>query len=292
MECVRGAAATMPELPELEVLKEVVGARIIGQTASSTRAPRPGILKTLEPTLDTLIGKRLAAMERRGKHVILSFEPGLHLVLHLMLAGRRLVCASSTRWTKATGFVISWENGEDLRLVEGGSTKRASIHLVRDPEEVPRVARAGIEPLSPAFTVDALTAMVTGRRRQAKKLLTDQANLAGIGAAYADEILFAAGVSPLRYVNRLSPAEIERLHSAIRTVLVEAIEALREVADHTANLGEARPFARVYKRTGQPCVRCGTPIAEIRYAETRTYYCPRCQAGGRQLPDRRAWLTR
>jgi formamidopyrimidine-DNA glycosylase len=282
----------MPELPELEVLRDLLEERLAGRTVASATPIRAGILKTVEPPWATLDGATLQGVERRGKHLILRFGPDLQLVIHLMVAGRLLLCGSDTRRTQATGFVISWQGGEDLRLVEGGATKRAAVHLVRDPSEVPRIAAAGREPLSPAFTVDALASMAQGRRRQAKKLLTDQREIAGIGSAYADEILFAARISPLRFVNRLTRGEIERLHVATRSVLLAAIEALRRDADRPAVLGDARPFAAVYKRTGQPCPRCATPIAEIRYADTRTYYCPTCQSGGRALPDRRSWLTR
>lgn len=282
----------MPELPELEVLRELLERTIAGRSVLAARALRPGLLRTADPPLDALIGARLESIERRGKHLILSFGPELHAVVHLMLAGRLLVCDTATRSTKATGLTVSLDDGRDLRLIEGGHTKRASLHVVRRPDAVARLARAGVEPLSPEFTVDLLRELATDRRRQAKKLLTDQSMIAGIGSAYADEILFAAELSPVRYVNRLSDEEIERLHGAVQDVLGSAIDEVRGRASEGSFVGEGRPFAQVYKKTGEPCPRCSTPIAEIRYAQTRTFYCPSCQAGGRQLPDRRSWLTR
>jgi formamidopyrimidine-DNA glycosylase len=114
----------------------------------------------------------------------------------------------------------------------------------------------------------------------------------GIGTAYADEILFEARISPIRYVSTLSGEEVERLHEAVKRVLQHATETIRDRAGNRLFTDEIRDFLRVYKHTGEPCPVCGTKIAEIRYAQTRTYYCPTCQASGRTLPDRRSWLTR
>jgi len=282
----------MPELPLLEVLKDTLAERLRGRPVRGARALRPGILKTVAPPLDALVGRSVTGTGRRGKHLILSFGDELHLVMHLMLTGRLVFSSSGSRATKATGFVLEFEDGGELRLIEGGTTKRAGVHVVADPLDVERVASAGIEPLSPAFTVAALAALAAGRRRQAKKLLTDQREIAGIGSAYADEILFEAKLSPLRYVNRLSLDEVTALHRAVGVVLRRATEELRREASNRPNLRDLHPHANVYQRTGEPCTRCATPIAEIRYAQTRTYYCPSCQAGGRHLPDRRSWLAR
>ena len=282
----------MPELPDLEVLKEVLAPKISGREIVTARALRPGILKTVTPPLDALGGERFTAIARRGKHLILTLRPNLHLVVHLMRAGRFVICRSDTRLTKATGFVVSFSDGDDLRLIENGSIKLARVYVVADPMDVSDIAHAGPEPLSPQFTVEALTAMVHGRRRQAKKLLTDQRMIAGIGSAYADEILFAAKISPIRYVNTLTDAEIARLHAAIVSVLATAIREIRARVGDSLFTDEVRDFLKVYNRTGEPCPVCGTPIAEIRYAQTRTYYCPHCQSGGKTISDRRRWITR
>jgi len=282
----------MPELPELETLKEVLERRVLDRPITAARPVRPGILRTVTPPIDSLIGKHFTAISRRGKHLILTLQPDLHLVVHLMLAGRFVLCKSATRLTKATGLVVSFADGEDLRLIENGSIKLVKTYVVADPLAVEEIAHAGVEPLSPAFTVAALTEMVKGRRRQAKRLLTDQRLIAGIGSAYADEILFAARISPIRYVSTLSDEEIVRLHAAIKSVLENAITEIRARVGGGLLTDEIRDFLKVYKRTGEPCPVCGTPIAEIRYAQTRTYYCPNCQSGGKSIPDRRSWITR
>ena len=282
----------MPELPDLEGLREVLSTRIIEREIVEVRAVRPGILKTVSPPLEALVGERFTRIARRGKHLILTLRPDLHLVVHLMLAGRFVLPKGSTPLTKATGLVVSFSDGADLRLIENGPVKLVRVHVVGDPVVVPGIAEAGIEPLSPAFTVEALTEMVRGNRRQAKKLLTDQRMIAGIGSAYADEILFAARISPIRYVSTLSDEEIARLHGAIVEVLKSAIEEIKARLGDVPFADEVRDFLKVYKRTGEPCPVCGGKIAEIRYAHTRTYYCPNCQSSGRSLPDRRSWMKR
>ncbi len=271
----------MPELPDLEILKEALQSRILARKIQSARALRPGIMKTTSPSLDELIGRAFIGVTRRGKYLIFSLGPALHLVVHLMLAGRFVLCKSGTQITKATGLQITFPDGEDLRLIENGSIKLVKVHVVTDPLEVSGIPSAGVEPLSPEFTVQVLSKMAHGRRCHAKKLLTDQHAIAGIGSAYADEILFAARMSPVRYVNTLSGDELERLHDSTVNVLSEAIKEIRSRIGDSLFTDDIRDFLKVYRRTGEPCPVCGAKIAEIRYANTRTYYCPVCQAGGK-----------
>jgi len=282
----------MPELPDLEILMEILQRRAADREIVSVRVLRPGLLKSVAPSLDTLIGEAFTTIERRGKRLVFTLLSDLHLVVHLMLAGRFVVCKSNTRPTKATGLAITFIDGEDLRLIENGPRKLAAIHVVEDPLQVKGIAKAGLEPLCPQFTVDALAKMVKGRRRRAKKLLTDQNMIVGIGTAYADEILFQARISPIRYVCTLSSDEVARLHAAVQSVLQKAVDEIRARAGDNLFTDEIRDFLLVYKHTGEPCPVCGNRIAEIRYSQTRTYYCPHCQASGKTLPDRRSWLTR
>ena len=282
----------MPELPDLETLKEVLTRRIIDREIVAARTFRPGILKTVTPPLEAIVGEAFAAIARRGKHLILSLREDLHLVVHLMLAGRFVLCRSDTKVTKATGLTVTFAAGRDLRMIENGSIKMAKVYVVSDPMKVKPLADAGVEPLSPEFTVESLSAMVAGRRRQAKKLLTDQKMIAGIGSAYADEILFAARISPVRYVNTLSEDEVVRLHAATRDVLQNAIDEIRTRIGDSLFTDEIRDFLQIYRHEGEPCPVCGDRICEIRYANRRTYYCPTCQASGNTVHDRRSWITR
>ena len=282
----------MPELPELVVMREVLESNVLGRQIASARAYRPGILKTVEPGLDRLPDSSFMSVSRRGKHLILTCGDDLHLVIHLMRAGRLVLCGADTKVTRATGFVVRFADGEDLRVVENGKVKMVKVHLVQDPSDVPWISGAGVEPLSEAFTVEYLVSSFAGLRRQVKKALTDQTIVAGIGTAYADEILFAARTSPIRYVCALSREEIERLHAETIRVLSEAIGEIRTRFAGSMLAESVRDFLKIYKRGGMPCPVCGTPIAEIRYAQTRTYYCPTCQASGETLRDRRSWMTK
>ena len=274
----------MPELPDLEVLKEALGTRILGRTIESVRAVRPRIIGAGSVSIDALEGRAFSGVARRGKYLILTLSPSLHLVVHLMLSGRFVLCRSGTKITKATGLQIAFSGGEDLRLIENGKVKLVVVHVVVDPLDVDGVAVAGVEPLSSGFTVEMLKDLGRGRRCHVKKLLTDQRAIAGIGSAYADEIMFAAHISPVRYVSTLSDDEFVRLHDAIVSVLSEAIGTIRSRIGDSLFTDDIRDFLNVYKRTGEPCPVCGTKIAEIRYANTRTYYCPVCQRS--DLPRR------
>jgi len=281
----------MPELPELDVMVEVLKERVLGREIMSARAYHPGMLKTVDPGLDNLVGASFQSVSRRAKHLIFTLREDLSLVVHLMLAGRMVLCKSDTKITKATGGVFSFSDGEDLRVIENATKHRARIHVVRAAQEVPAIAAAGIEPTDRAFTAEKLAELLN-QRRQLKKLLTEQSRIAGIGTAYADEILFDAKLSPIKYGTTLEPDEIERLHDSIQRVLAHAIEQIRAKAGGAALTPHIRDFVQVYKKTDQPCPNCGTKIAEIRYAQTKTYYCPSCQAEGKSIKDRRAWLTR
>jgi formamidopyrimidine-DNA glycosylase len=282
----------MPELPELEVMREVLAQQISGRPIARVCAYHPAILKTIDPPAEALVGRSFSTFGRRGKHLVLSCADDLHVVLHLMLAGRLVRSRSDMKVTKATGFVFGFADGEDLRIVENATKRRVQLHIVRDPSDVRSIASLGVEPLSNAFTVEFLTETFASLRRQAKKALTDQRSICGIGTAYADEILFEARISPIRYVSALTVEEIERLHGATRTVLTQSIDEIRRRSGEKLVGGHKRDFLRIYKRTGQPCPECATPIAEIRYAQTKTYYCPNCQSSGKTIADRRSWLTR
>ena len=282
----------MPELPELEVMQEVLSERVIGRAIAAVSTFHPGILKTVDPELDSLVGKSFTAISRRGKHLVFTVSNDLHMVIHLMLAGRLILCRSNTKATKASGCLITFEDGEDLRIIENTTMRRVRVHIVRDPFDVEAIAKAGIEPLTDDFTIAYLSQHVLERRRQLKKLLTDQTILVGIGTAYADEILFDAKLSPIRYGTTLVDEEVARLHGSIQSVLRWATSKIRSEAGGATVTPHERSFARIYKKSERPCPDCGTKIAEIRYAQTKTYYCPNCQSQGKALRDRKAWLTR
>jgi len=256
----------MPELPDLEVMREALDRRIVGQRIRSATAYSPGILKSVSPPLADLHGERFAAVHRRGKHLILTCRRDLHIVIHLMLSGRLVISKGTVKPTKATALSFKLDDGSELRIIENGRIKLAKVYLVRDPETVESIASLGVEPLADEFTFDYLKGRFAGVRRQLKGLITDQRMIAGIGTAYADEILFNAKLSPIRYASTLTDEELERLYGAIREVLSEAIDKIRSRSNGALLAEHVRDFMRVYKRTGQPCPVCGEKIAEIRYA--------------------------
>lgn len=282
----------MPELPELDVMQEILAERIIGRTIAAVNAFHPGILKTVEPGLDSLVGKSIRVISRRGKHLIFTVADDLHLVVHLMLAGRLILCRSNTKATKATGCLITFDDAEDLRIIENTTIRRVRVYIVRNPADIEAIANAGVEPLSNDFTIGYLSQHVLERKRQLKKLLTDQRIIVGIGTAYADEILFDAKLSPIRYGSTLDKEEVHRLHRSIQSVLRWATHEIRAGAGGATLTPHERPFTRIYKKTEEPCPDCGTKIAEIRYAQTKTYYCPNCQSQGKSIRDRRSWLEK
>jgi formamidopyrimidine-DNA glycosylase len=269
----------MPELPEVEAwvreLDPLVSARSIERAGPAHVAT----LKTIDPPLAALEGRRLAGAERRGKHLLFPTEDGeLVLRVHLMTAGRLRFLAAGAKGPKTPMFRLRFSGGDELVLTEAGKKKRAGVWLT-----TPAAADEALAHLGPdALDVDATAlAEIVGReRRQLHPLLRDQRVLAGIGRAHANEILHRARLSPFKSSTELTPEEIERLTAAMHEDLERALE-LRE-----GGKGD-RDVYRVHNRLGEPCPVCGTPIARVDYEEHTVYYCPTCQTGGRILKDRR-----
>jgi formamidopyrimidine-DNA glycosylase len=269
----------MPELPEIEAwmreLDPLVSAHAIEQAGPAHIAT----LKTFDPPLSTLDGKRLEGAERRGKNLLFPVDgDDLVLRIHLMSAGRLKFLNASARKPKSPMFRLRFEGGSELVLSEGGKKKRAGVWLV-----TPEALEADLAHLGPdALALDASSlAEILGReRRQLHPLLRDQRAIAGIGRAHANEILNRARLSPFKTSTELTDEEVDRLAAAIRDDLEDAL-ALRQ-----RGKGD-RDVYRVHDRLGEPCPLCGTPIARVDYEEHTVYYCPSCQTGGRLLKDRR-----
>jgi formamidopyrimidine-DNA glycosylase len=181
---------------------------------------------------------------------------------------------------------VTLDDGSGFDLTEAGTQKRLAIYVVRAPEDVPGIARLGIDPLDPAFDVAALAVLLDGRTGQLKHLIADQALIAGVGNAYSDEALHAARLSPFRPAGKLTADEVARLHGALRQVLEEAL-ARNDGVPAAGLKDEKRSAMRVHGRTGQPCPVCGDTIREVAFADRSLQYCPTCQTGGRPLADRR-----
>jgi formamidopyrimidine-DNA glycosylase len=276
----------LPELPDVVVYIEALERRILGRRLAGVRLFSPFVLRTVEPPIAALFGRRVLHLRRMGKRIVLGFEDELFLVIHLMIAGR-------LRWgvagAKAPGRIglaaFDFDEGT-LLLTEAGSKRRASLHVVANSDALGDFERGGLEPLQ--SSAQEFVARLRLESHTLKRALTDPRLFSGIGNAYSDEILHRARLSPLRLTSRLNDEEAARLHAATRTVLGEWTERLRREAGEgfPEKVTAFREGMAVHGRFRQPCPTCGTPVQRIRYAENETNYCPRCQTEGRLLADR------
>ena len=276
----------MPELPDIEAYLHALRARILGQELLRVRRGSPFILRTVDPPLAMAEGGRVAELRRLGKRIAIGLEGGLWLVLHLMIAGR-------LHWREPGAglagrnelLALDFASGT-LLLTEAGSKRRASLHLALGEAGLAAHDRGGAEPL----TIDrtGFAAVLRRGNHTLKRALTDAALFSGIGNAYSDEILHAAGLSPLTLTGRLTEEEIDRLFAATVAVLGRWRDLLRHEAAQAfpEKVTAFRPGMAVHGRYGKPCPSCGTAIQRIRYTENEANYCPRCQNGGRILADR------
>lgn len=276
----------MPELPDLEVVKDILAPRIVGQTVRGVEVNRAGLLCTGEEGAASLVGRRLRAIDRRGGYLVFSFRENLFLVIDLGRWAWLWHGGQGYPPTTATDLRLTLEDGTDVRLIEARVPRLAAVWLVSDLRAAEPLRKLGCEPLAEAFTADALRGLIAERRRPLKRILTDPSLIAGIGNAYADEILFRAKLSPVRYGHTLTADEQEHLWRAIGDTLRWAIAEIRRRTGSALFEREIRDFLSVHGKKGAPCPECGTPIAEILYDGTRTNYCPRCQRGGRGAPLR------
>jgi DNA-formamidopyrimidine glycosylase len=280
----------MPELPEVEALALFLRERASGHAIARAAAASFAVLKTFDPPLSALAGQEVTGVGRHGKFLDLTCG-NLHLVFHLARAGwlrwREDMPDTPVKPGKSPlAFRLVLDDGAGFDLTEAGTQKRLAVYLVRDPADVPGVATLGPEPLADNFTVDALAAILSGRRTQIKGVLRDQHIIAGIGNAYSDEVLHAAKMSPFKLASSFTPDEVAILHQAIVDTLREAVKRSAGLA--AADLkGEKKTGLRVHGKTGQPCQVCGDTIREVSFADSSLQYCPTCQTGGKPLADRR-----
>jgi formamidopyrimidine-DNA glycosylase len=281
----------MPELPEVEALAHHLRVNAVGHQVARVDQASMSALKTFDPPLSALAGRAVTGAARHGKFLDLDCD-GLHLVTHLSRAGwlRWHDSAASTP-PKPTGkgpialrVHLDAPGGPGFDLTEAGTQKRLAVYVVRDPAEVPGIARLGPDALS--LTRADLGTLLANRTERIKNLITEQGVLAGVGNAYSDEILHVAKLSPYAVAGRLDDAKLDALHTALHQVLSDAVT--RSVGQDAARLkGEKRSGMRVHARTGLPCPVCGDTVREVSFADRSFQYCPTCQTGGKPLADRR-----
>jgi len=274
----------MPEMPELEVLRENLKRLIVGKSIEDFRIIKPYIQKTLLP--DDLIGQRVAGVTRRGKYIEIALA-SYRIVVHLMLKGRFKIQPKEKEPLKSSAAFIEFDNDNTLHLVEDAKLKRMSMWILPKEKGTDDIKELGPEPLSEEFTVDRLAELLGASPERLKNFLLNQRNVAGIGNAYADEICWQAGLSPFKQANKLSADEVARLHGAIRKTLIEATAQTRRLTGKGIEINETRPFMAVHRRKGEPCPRCGTRVQWVSTTARDTFYCPRCQTEGRILKDGR-----
>jgi formamidopyrimidine-DNA glycosylase len=270
----------MPELPDLTVVAEELARRVAGATVAHAEAPTPILVRATPPELEALVGSRLGPATRRGKFLLLPFERDGRvdrlLAANPMLAGRFWLLDSAGERVRArTGLRLRLADGRELRYVD--REMLGKLYLV-DPDEVdaiPGWAQMGPDADDPELTAERFRERIRRHPGELKSLLRNPKFVAGIGNAYSDEILWRARLAPLRKRSTLSPQEIDRLYVAMREVLAEATERLRDLVPpdiHTQH----REFLQVHLRGGQPCPRCGRELRQIGGSEATTF-CRACQ---------------
>jgi formamidopyrimidine-DNA glycosylase len=269
----------MPELPEVEAWVRELDPLVSATPIEEAGPAHIATLKTADPPLSALEGRRLAGARRRGKNVLFPTDDGqLVLRVHLMSAGRLRYLPPGAKGPKTPMFRLRFAGGGELVLTEAGKKKRAGVWLVTPDQLDSDLSHLGPDALS--LDAAALAEILHRERRQLHPLLRDQRAIAGIGRAHTNEILLRARLSPFKASTELSPEEVTRLADAIHVDLERALE-LRE-----RGKGDADVYL-VHDRLGEPCPQCGTPIARVDFEEHTIYYCPSCQTGGRILKDRR-----
>ncbi|WP_341975473.1 Fpg/Nei family DNA glycosylase [Microbacterium sp. LTA6] len=281
----------MPEMPEVQGLTDFLGERAVGRTISRATVSAISALKTYDPPITALQNAEITASTRLGKFVVLSCAGDLHLAFHLAKAGwlrwYETVPTTLIRPGKSPiALRVALDDGSGFDLTEAGTKKSLAVYVVRDPQDVPGIARLGPDPLDPSFTLDVFAGLLEGRRTQIKGLLRDQSVIAGIGNAYSDEILHAARMSPYANAGKLNAEEVERLFAAMQTTLRDAVAEAS--GKPPADLKDAkRRGMQVHARRGETCPVCGDTVRSVFFADRSLEYCPTCQTGGKPLADRR-----
>jgi formamidopyrimidine-DNA glycosylase len=276
----------VPELPDIVVYLEALAPRLVGQPLERIRIGNPFLVRTAQPPIESVNGRRVVGLRRVGKRIVMALEGGLFLVLHLMIAGR-------LRW-REPGAPIPGKVGlaafdfptGTVVLTEAGSRRQASLHVVAGPADLAALDPGGLEVLE--TDLPTFAARLIRDNHTVKRALTDPHIFSGIGNAYSDEILHAARLSPMKLTSSLNDAEIGRLYDAAIRTLHGWIARLREQTGEgfPEKVTAFREGMAVHGRYRQPCPVCGSPVQRIVYARNEANYCATCQTGGKLLSDR------
>ena len=276
----------MPELPDVELYRHALTARVAGRTIDAVRIGNPFVVRTYDPPATALAGRTVGAIRRIGKRLVFELDESLFLIIHLMIAGRLRWRERGTAIPGKLGLLaLDFANGT-LLLTEAGSRRQAAVHLVTGGAALDEHDPGGLEVLD--ADLPAFAARLVADNHTLKRALTDPRIFSGIGNAYSDEILHAARLSPMTLTESLSDADIERLFHATRETLQIWIERLQQQAggEFPEKVTAFRPEMAVHGRFGKPCPVCGEPVQRIVHAHNEANYCARCQTEGRLLSDR------
>ncbi|MDT0183140.1 DNA-formamidopyrimidine glycosylase family protein [Microbacterium sp. ARD31] len=280
----------MPEMPEVQGLVDFLRERVTGVRIERITVANIAALKTYDPPTTALHDAEVTGAQRHGKFVDLATGSG-HLVFHLAKAGwlrwydelpKTVIRPGKT----PIALRVALADGAGFDLTEAGTKKSLAVYVVREPGDVPGIARLGPDPMDPDFDRDTLAGLIAGRRTQIKGVLRDQSVIAGVGNAYSDEILHVAKMSPYALAATLDDADIDRLHIALTDTLADAVATAS--GKPPADLKDAkRRGMRVHGRRGEACPVCGDEVRSVFFADNSLEYCATCQTGGKILADRR-----
>lgn len=281
----------MPELPEVQtIVDDLISAGVQGTVITSAKVYWPRSIATPQDFTRRIRGQRINRIWRRGKYIIFEFASGMHMLVHLRMSGRLHLCSTGAPHAPHEHVVLKFADRRDLRLHD--TRKFGRISLVADAGEI--LQTLGVEPLDPSFTQRGLATILYQHHRMLKPLLLDQGVIAGIGNIYVDEALWEAGLHPCRRSDTLREAEVLALHAAIRRVLKRGLAnrgtSLGKGKTNYASVGRRHgrnaEELRVFRKTGELCPRCGTPVERIVVAQRGTHHCPRCQQFPKQKSPR------
>ena len=276
----------MPEMPDLTVYLEHLESRLVGATLDGVRLRSPFVLRSVTPGVEEVRGRRVRGLRRLAKQIVFELDGDCFMVMHLMISGRLQWRAEGVRKPGRNVLALFDFSTGTLVFTEASKKKRAALRFVLGREALAALDPGGLEVAQ--VDLDAFADRLRNANHTLKRALTDQRVLAGIGNAYSDEILLAAGLSPFKRAGALSDEEAERLFEACRSVLADWTERLRREAGEKfpAKVTAFHEAMAVHGKYRQPCPRCGSPVQRIVYAENEANYCARCQTDGRLLADR------
>ena len=276
----------MPELPDVTIYVEALRERILGHKLRRVVIRGPFLLRSVNPPVSAIEGQTVTGVRRLGKQILIGFDNGLWLSLHLMIAGRLHWPKTPPKLTGKNFLAFFEFDSGVLTLTEAGTQHRAALRIVAGEEGIQSLSAGGLEVLD--ASLKQFRTAIESSNHTLKRALTDPHLFSGIGNAYSDEILHRARLSPIAMTQKLGPDDIKRLFEAVREVLVEWVDRLRTEAGtgFPEKVTAFRPAMAVHGRYGLPCPRCGAKVQRIRYASNETNYCAQCQTGGRLLADR------